>query len=218
MVNDRSISDRGFRGDVDLKLLSKQEYSHDLILAFRLEVSIQKVQGSFDKSDGSDNASQHDRSLMTYFGTIDLERSISSRRTSIGSDIMLSRSNSNSGFNTPKNVKLTKDRSLQWDWINSTEESSTSTLEGTSKEDSLDAERYLLVTMVVVNTVIQDEKEFLNNIIKSNNMKCLTTPSALEGDCGFLAANLYAKSVFGEDTLVNLSIEKQGDGKLSDIT
>ncbi|GJY29539.1 retrovirus-related pol polyprotein from transposon TNT 1-94 [Tanacetum coccineum] len=162
--------------DVDLKLLSKQEYSHDLILAFRLEVSIQKVQGSFDKSDGSDNASQHDRSLMTYFGTINLERSISSRRTSIGSDIMLSRSNSNAGFNTPKNVKLTKDKSLQWDWINSTYESSTSTLEGTSEEDSLDAERYLLVTMVVVNTVIQDEKEFLNNIIKSNNMKCLTAP------------------------------------------
>lgn len=38
--------------------------------------------------------------------------------------------------------------------------------------------------------------------------------SALEGDCGFLAANLYAKSVFGEDALVNVSIEKQPDGKL----
>jgi coatomer subunit beta len=39
--------------------------------------------------------------------------------------------------------------------------------------------------------------------------------SALEGDCGFLAANLYAKSVFGEDALVNLSVEKQTDGKLN---
>ncbi len=39
--------------------------------------------------------------------------------------------------------------------------------------------------------------------------------SALEGDCGFLAANLYAKSVFGEDALVNVSVEKQPDGKLS---
>ena len=38
--------------------------------------------------------------------------------------------------------------------------------------------------------------------------------SALEGECGFLAANLYAKSVFGEDALVNVSIEKQADGKL----
>ncbi|KAI3704361.1 hypothetical protein L1987_74579 [Smallanthus sonchifolius] len=68
---------------------------------------------------------------------------------------------------------------------------------------------------VAVNTVIQDEKEFLDHIIKSTNMKCLTPPSALEGYCGFLAANLYAKSVFGEDALVNLSIEKQADGKLS---
>ncbi|KAL1340283.1 hypothetical protein HN51_026688 [Arachis hypogaea] len=68
---------------------------------------------------------------------------------------------------------------------------------------------------VAVNTVIQDERDFLNHIIKSTNMKCLTPPSALEGDCGFLAANLYAKSVFGEDALVNVSIEKQSDGKLS---
>ncbi|KAH9625345.1 hypothetical protein KSS87_022743 [Heliosperma pusillum] len=68
---------------------------------------------------------------------------------------------------------------------------------------------------VAVNTVIQDEKEFLDHIIKSTNMKCLTPPSALEGECGFLAANLYAKSVFGEDALVNVSIEKQSDGKLS---
>ena len=39
--------------------------------------------------------------------------------------------------------------------------------------------------------------------------------SALDGDCGFLAANLYAKSAFAEDALVNVSIEKQADGKLS---
>ncbi|KAE8658662.1 Coatomer subunit beta-1 [Hibiscus syriacus] len=68
---------------------------------------------------------------------------------------------------------------------------------------------------VAVNTVIQNEKEFLDHIIKSTNMKCLTAPSALDGECGFLAANLYAKSVFGEDALVNVSVEKQTDGKLS---
>ena len=33
-----------------------------------------------------------------------------------------------------------------------------------------------LVYQVAVNTVIQDEKEFLNHIIKSTNMKCLTPP------------------------------------------
>ncbi|KAK8545362.1 hypothetical protein V6N13_066648 [Hibiscus sabdariffa] len=68
---------------------------------------------------------------------------------------------------------------------------------------------------VAINTAIQDEKEFLNHIIKSINMKCLTAQSALDGECGFLAANLYAKSAFGEDALVNLSVEKQADGKLS---
>ena len=43
---------------------------------------------------------------------------------------------------------------------------------------------------------------------------CLTPPSALEGDAGFLAANLYAKSIFGEDALVNVSVEKRADGKI----
>ncbi|KAL6985089.1 hypothetical protein U1Q18_018467 [Sarracenia purpurea var. burkii] len=68
---------------------------------------------------------------------------------------------------------------------------------------------------VAINSTIDDEKQFLDHIVKSTNMKCLTAPSALDGDCGFLAANLYAKSVFGEDALVNVSIEKQADGKLS---
>ena len=68
---------------------------------------------------------------------------------------------------------------------------------------------------VAINTTIPDVNEFLNHIVASTNMKCLTPPSALLGDCGFLAANLYAKSVFGEDALVNLSVEKGVDGKLS---
>ncbi|KAL2249168.1 coatomer subunit beta-1 [Sesamum indicum] len=68
---------------------------------------------------------------------------------------------------------------------------------------------------VAVNTTITNEKEFLDHIIKSTNMKCLTAQSALEGDCGFLAATLYAKSVFGEDALVNISVEKQTDNKLN---
>jgi len=39
-------------------------------------------------------------------------------------------------------------------------------------------------------------------------MKCLTPEKALSGQCGFMAANLYARSIFGEDALANLSIEK----------
>jgi hypothetical protein len=45
----------------------------------------------------------------------------------------------------------------------------------------------------------------------------LSPPHSLSrrtGECGFLAANLYAKSIFGEDALVNVSIEKQRDGTL----
>lgn len=61
---------------------------------------------------------------------------------------------------------------------------------------------------VVVNTPITDLHEYLAHIVKSTNMKCLTLDQALAGDCGFLAANFYAHSIFGEDALANMSIEK----------
>eukprot|EP00887_Chlorella_sp_A99_P002075 scaffold21.g2075.t1 len=67
---------------------------------------------------------------------------------------------------------------------------------------------------VAINTAITDVDAFLAHIIASTNMGCLTPPSALEGDCGYLAANLYARSVFGEDALVNVSVEKLPDGRL----
>jgi coatomer subunit beta len=31
-------------------------------------------------------------------------------------------------------------------------------------------------------------------------------------DCGFLAANLYAKSIFGEDALANISLQSGAKG------
>ncbi|XP_066251083.1 coatomer subunit beta [Euwallacea similis] len=61
---------------------------------------------------------------------------------------------------------------------------------------------------VTVNTQLTDLNEYLKNLIKSTNMKCLTPEKALSGQCGFMAANMYAKSIFGEDALANLSIEK----------
>ena len=67
---------------------------------------------------------------------------------------------------------------------------------------------------VAVNTSIAEPLAFLDHILASTNMRCLTPPSALDGDCGFLAANLYARSVFGEDALVNVSVEKLPDGRL----
>ncbi|KAF5842052.1 coatomer beta subunit appendage platform-domain-containing protein [Dunaliella salina] len=68
---------------------------------------------------------------------------------------------------------------------------------------------------VAVNTTFTDCNSFLNHIVATTNMQCLTPPTALDGDCGYLAANLYAKSVFGEDALVNVSVEKQSDGRLA---
>lgn len=48
--------------------------------------------------------------------------------------------------------------------------------------------------------------------MKSTNMACLTPDAALSGDCDFLSANLCARSLFGEDALANLSIEKTEEG------
>jgi coatomer subunit beta len=67
---------------------------------------------------------------------------------------------------------------------------------------------------VAVNTSIDDVTTFLQHVVENTNMKCMTPTSALGGDCNFLAANLYAKSIFGEDALVNVSIDKQPDGKI----
>lgn len=40
-------------------------------------------------------------------------------------------------------------------------------------------------------------------------MACLTPEHALQGECGILAGNLYAKSIFGEDALANICLEEQ---------
>lgn len=44
----------------------------------------------------------------------------------------------------------------------------------------------------------QNLREFLEQLMKSTNMTCLTPEAGLKGDCQFLSANLYAKSVFGK--------------------
>jgi len=61
---------------------------------------------------------------------------------------------------------------------------------------------------VSVNTNLTDLHEYLKHLLSSTNMKCLTPEKALCGQCGFMAANMYARSIFGEDALANLSIEK----------
>jgi vesicle coat complex subunit len=43
-----------------------------------------------------------------------------------------------------------------------------------------------------------DLRTYLNHIMKSTNMSCLTPEAALSGECDFLSANMYARSLFGE--------------------
>jgi coatomer subunit beta len=50
----------------------------------------------------------------------------------------------------------------------------------------------------------------LNHVIASTHMKCLTPDHVLTGDCGFLAANMHARSIFGEDALANICLEMSG--------
>lgn len=71
---------------------------------------------------------------------------------------------------------------------------------------------------VSVNTSLTDLHEYLKHLLKSTNMKCLTPEKALSGQCGFMAANMYARSIFGEDALANLSIEKPVDDPNAAVT
>lgn len=65
---------------------------------------------------------------------------------------------------------------------------------------------------VAITTSITDLFDFLNHIVKSTNMQCLTPIDKTQKGT-FLAANLYARSVFGEDALVNVSVEKKEDNQ-----
>jgi coatomer subunit beta len=62
---------------------------------------------------------------------------------------------------------------------------------------------------VAVNTDIIDLATYLAHVVRITNMKCMTPQTTLSGSSAFLAANLYARSIFGEDALLNLSVEKQ---------
>ncbi len=65
---------------------------------------------------------------------------------------------------------------------------------------------------VNVNTNLTDLRQYLDHILKSTNMACLTPDHALAGECGFLAGNLYARSIFGEDALANICLELDENG------
>ena len=81
---------------------------------------------------------------------------------------------------------------------------------------------------VNINSKAKSLRDFLKQLMACTNMTCLTPEASMKGDCQFLSANLYARSVFGkfsrmraeraqlihglgEDALANLSIEKEGE-------
>ncbi|MPC15383.1 Coatomer subunit beta [Portunus trituberculatus] len=71
---------------------------------------------------------------------------------------------------------------------------------------------------VTVNTQMTELKSYLDYLCKSTNMKCLTPEKAFSGTGDYMAANLYAHSIFGEDALANLSIEKPLDNPEAPVT
>ncbi|KAG6380555.1 adaptin N terminal region-domain-containing protein [Boletus reticuloceps] len=67
---------------------------------------------------------------------------------------------------------------------------------------------------VNVSTNMSDPRDYLRHVMKSTNMSCLTPEGAMSGECDFLSANMYARSLFGEDALANLSIERTEAGTI----
>lgn len=51
---------------------------------------------------------------------------------------------------------------------------------------------------VNINSKAPTLRAFLEGLMKATNMNCLTPEAAMKGDCQFLSANLYARSVFGK--------------------
>jgi len=68
---------------------------------------------------------------------------------------------------------------------------------------------------VNVNYPMSDPREYLKHVMKATNMSCLTPEGATSGECDFLSANMYARSLFGEDALANLSVERSEAGTIT---
>ncbi|KAJ7118746.1 coatomer protein [Mycena epipterygia] len=68
---------------------------------------------------------------------------------------------------------------------------------------------------VNVDNQMSDPREYLAHVMKATNMSCLTPEGATSGDCDFLSANMYARSLFGEDALANLSVERTASGTIT---
>ena len=61
---------------------------------------------------------------------------------------------------------------------------------------------------VNINSKTKTLREFLAQLMACTNMTCLTPEASMKGDCQFLSANLYARSVFGKWPLLMLERHK----------
>lgn len=68
---------------------------------------------------------------------------------------------------------------------------------------------------VIVNTDISDMRVFMDNVIAQTNMRPID--SFPLDDCPYLSCSLYAKSVFGEDAVANVSIEQTDEGRIEGV-
>jgi coatomer subunit beta len=75
---------------------------------------------------------------------------------------------------------------------------------------------------VQVNTSFGELREYVEYFASTLNVKLMTPLNELDEHSGFLVANLYTKSKFEEDCLINMSIEKsvstgEGGGKINGL-
>ena len=63
---------------------------------------------------------------------------------------------------------------------------------------------------VNINSKAKSLRGFLAQLMAATNMNCLTPEASLKGDCQFLSANLYARSVFGKPGSTSLWLGHAG--------
>ncbi|XP_063926251.1 coatomer subunit beta-like isoform X2 [Zophobas morio] len=68
---------------------------------------------------------------------------------------------------------------------------------------------------LTVKTDITSLEEYVSHIASCTNMNCLTLKGSQKGESNFYASILYARSIFGEDVLASLSLEKDNDNKIA---
>jgi coatomer subunit beta len=102
--------------------------------------------------------------------------------------------------NIPNIINLNE---IQIDFINELQPAECSELDFKKKWADYEWEN-----KVQINTAISELREYVEYFAKTLNVKVMTPISEQDEQSGFLVCNLYTKSKFEEDCLINMSIEK----------